>query len=310
MLQAKLVVVGGEAQSQEVTLKLPAVIGRGKEATLKVPLALISRRHCEIREREGRLYIRDLGSLNGTFVNNYKITAEQPLLPGELVTVGTITFRAEYKLQTPAAAQPDNSRAAQPTQARDQSSPTGTGSKPDKSESENTEAIVFTAVSSTKRKASDHVKPQFDSTVAGTMSVTVSPGQPVRIRENGTGATAQRPAAPSRSASVAPSAGNEKNTKQTKADQPADSGLVLDSFPLDVSPQKSISLSALDELDMAGPRQVSFIGNLSFGVQARPTVSEGVSIEVESGINPNDQPLKNGDSRLDSFLRAIEQPAD
>ncbi|MFN9363179.1 MAG: hypothetical protein ACK6CE_00110 [Planctomycetota bacterium] len=45
MLQAKLVVVGGEVQSQEVKLKLPAVIGRGKEATLKVPLALISRRH-------------------------------------------------------------------------------------------------------------------------------------------------------------------------------------------------------------------------------------------------------------------------
>jgi pSer/pThr/pTyr-binding forkhead associated (FHA) protein len=41
--------------------------------------------------------VRDLGSLNGTFVNNERIT-ESPLAAGELLTVGTVTFRAVYEV--------------------------------------------------------------------------------------------------------------------------------------------------------------------------------------------------------------------
>ena len=44
----------------------------------------------------GRLRVRDLGSLNGTFVGSKRIEdAEVP--PGELLTVGTVTFRAVYR---------------------------------------------------------------------------------------------------------------------------------------------------------------------------------------------------------------------
>ncbi len=95
-MKAKLVVVGGDAESQEVNLKLPTVIGRGKESGLIVPHALVSRRHCEIFEREGLLIVRDLNSLNGTYINNYRIQGEQPLYPGELLTLGNVTFRAIY----------------------------------------------------------------------------------------------------------------------------------------------------------------------------------------------------------------------
>ncbi len=98
MLQAKLVVVGGDAKSKEVRLRLPAIIGRGREATLTVPHALISRLHCQITERDGRLFVRDLGSLNGTFIDNFRIEGEQPLMPDQLLTLGTITFRACYEL--------------------------------------------------------------------------------------------------------------------------------------------------------------------------------------------------------------------
>ena len=62
MLNAKLVVVGGDAKKAEVQLNLPTIIGRGKEAGLTVPHALVSRRHTEIFEREGQLFVRDLGS--------------------------------------------------------------------------------------------------------------------------------------------------------------------------------------------------------------------------------------------------------
>ena len=102
-LNAKLIVVGGEVKNKEIKLRtLPVTLGRGRSSTIVLPLALISRQHCEISEREGRLYVRDLGSLNGTFINNSRIT-EAALAPGALLTIGTCTFRADYELVGAAA---------------------------------------------------------------------------------------------------------------------------------------------------------------------------------------------------------------
>lgn len=96
MLNAKLVVVGGDVKTTEVKLRLPCVIGRGKGSTLTLGHPLVSRQHCELFEASGRLWVRDLGSLNGTYVNNEKI-GEAELPPGELLTVGSVTFRAAYE---------------------------------------------------------------------------------------------------------------------------------------------------------------------------------------------------------------------
>jgi pSer/pThr/pTyr-binding forkhead associated (FHA) protein len=94
-MEAKLIVVGGDAKATEIKLRLPTIIGRGRGATLTLPHALVSRQHCEIYEAQGQLHVRDMGSLNGTFVGNEPIT-EAPLPPGELLTVGAVTFRAIY----------------------------------------------------------------------------------------------------------------------------------------------------------------------------------------------------------------------
>ncbi|NUQ61763.1 MAG: FHA domain-containing protein [Pirellulales bacterium] len=94
-MQAKLFVVGGKASKNEVTLKLPSVIGRSREADLTVAHPMVSRRHCEIFESEGVLKIRDLGSLNGTFVRRKQIQ-ETELHPNEEFTIGPLTFRIEY----------------------------------------------------------------------------------------------------------------------------------------------------------------------------------------------------------------------
>jgi len=96
MLKVKLVVVGGDAKSKEVDLRLPTVIGRGRDVTLTLPHPLVSRRHTELFEKDGRLFVKDLGSLNGTYVNNRRIEAEQRLAPNELLTLGNVTFRAIY----------------------------------------------------------------------------------------------------------------------------------------------------------------------------------------------------------------------
>ena len=96
MLDAKLIIVGGDTKTKEIRLKkFPMTLGRARTATVTLPHPLVSRKHCEIYESDGQLIVRDLGSLNGTFGGNQRIT-EQVLRPGELLTIGTVTFRAAY----------------------------------------------------------------------------------------------------------------------------------------------------------------------------------------------------------------------
>jgi hypothetical protein len=109
-LNVKLVVVGGDVKTTELTLRLPSTIGRGRGTSIVLPHPLVSRQHCELFEADGQLMVRDLGSLNGTFVNNQRIT-ESPLPPGELLTVGTVTFRAVYESEEAAAASPATVKA-------------------------------------------------------------------------------------------------------------------------------------------------------------------------------------------------------
>jgi pSer/pThr/pTyr-binding forkhead associated (FHA) protein len=102
-MHIRLVSVGSDLKATEIPLELPTLIGRGCEAALTLPHPLVSRRHCELYERQGRLRVRDLGSLNGTFVGSEQVTdAEVP--SGELLTVATLNFRVVYGEATSACA--------------------------------------------------------------------------------------------------------------------------------------------------------------------------------------------------------------
>ncbi|MGC4007002.1 MAG: FHA domain-containing protein [Pirellulales bacterium] len=95
-MEAKLLVLApAEIANTEFALALPVTLGRGRDAKLKVVHGQISRLHCELYEADGKLMAKDLGSLNGTFVNNERIT-ETVLPPGGLLNVGSVVFRAVY----------------------------------------------------------------------------------------------------------------------------------------------------------------------------------------------------------------------
>jgi hypothetical protein len=95
VMKVRLVSVGNDVKATEIALDLPVLVGRGRDTTLTLPHPLISRRHCELYQSDGKLMVRDLGSLNGTYVGSRRITeAEVP--PGELLTVGTLNFRVVY----------------------------------------------------------------------------------------------------------------------------------------------------------------------------------------------------------------------
>ena len=97
-VQAKLVVVGGDARTRQFELRLPAIIGRSRTTDVTLAHPLVSRQHCELYEADGKLMLRDLGSLNGTFVGDTRL-CEQPLpiQSGERFTVGTVTLQADYQ---------------------------------------------------------------------------------------------------------------------------------------------------------------------------------------------------------------------
>lgn len=99
---ARLVVVEGRASKQEVELRLPAVIGRGHDATVLVKHASVSRSHCEIAAVDGALVVRDMNSKNGTIVGDARVV-EAILKPGDRLTVGPLTFRVDYEVRPPAA---------------------------------------------------------------------------------------------------------------------------------------------------------------------------------------------------------------
>ena len=97
-MDAKLVIVGGRANRREVVLVLPTIIGRSHEATLTIGHPQISRKHCMIFEADGLLFVRDLGSTNGTFFDGKRVL-EAALLPDQTFTVGPLTFRVSYEYQ-------------------------------------------------------------------------------------------------------------------------------------------------------------------------------------------------------------------
>jgi K+-sensing histidine kinase KdpD len=70
-------------------ISLPCVIGRSKEADLVFPDLTISHRHALISEIDNQIWIEDLKSSNGVFVNDKKI--KKALLdPGDSVQLGQI----------------------------------------------------------------------------------------------------------------------------------------------------------------------------------------------------------------------------
>lgn len=72
--------------------QVPFIIGRDEDCSLKLIDKWISRRHSEIHVSGDHVWIRDLGSTNGTFVNHKKIEQSELLKPGDTISIGTFKF--------------------------------------------------------------------------------------------------------------------------------------------------------------------------------------------------------------------------
>ncbi|MEW5827401.1 MAG: FHA domain-containing protein [Chloroflexota bacterium] len=63
-------------------------IGRDSTNTIVINDAEVSRRHARLTLQGGKYLIEDLGSTNGTFVNNIRLSGPHVLKSGELISLG------------------------------------------------------------------------------------------------------------------------------------------------------------------------------------------------------------------------------
>lgn len=92
-MDVKLIVLSGKHPGQEIAVQGPEfLVGRAPECKLRPNSDMVSRRHCVISLAEGLATVRDLGSRNGTLVNDQKITGPQELRTGDKIKVGPLEF--------------------------------------------------------------------------------------------------------------------------------------------------------------------------------------------------------------------------
>ena len=95
-LKAKLTVSSGlpGKVGQEIDLAQDVVtLGRAPSCQIVIDNDFASRRHAQIVRREQTYWLRDLGSKNGTVLNNEPLTNEMPLMDGAEIAIGEAKFR-------------------------------------------------------------------------------------------------------------------------------------------------------------------------------------------------------------------------
>ncbi len=95
-----LIVRDGPKAGERLDVEAEVVLGRESQEAFHHD-GEISRRHAAVRPGPEGLEIEDLGSSNGTFVNDERVTAATPIRPGDVVRVGQTTLEVEA---TPATA--------------------------------------------------------------------------------------------------------------------------------------------------------------------------------------------------------------
>ena len=68
-------------------------IGRVEDNTFQIADPSVSSHHCEVHLRGSEIFIRDLNSTNGSFINGNKIT-ERVLKPGQMLRLGQVELKA------------------------------------------------------------------------------------------------------------------------------------------------------------------------------------------------------------------------
>jgi len=97
-----VVLIGGKPSGQTIPITLSQfLIGRDPQCHLRPASAVISKRHCAILIKEGKVLVRDFNSTNGTFVNDEPLKGEREVHHDDQLRVGPLNFRLNIEVTAP-----------------------------------------------------------------------------------------------------------------------------------------------------------------------------------------------------------------
>jgi predicted component of type VI protein secretion system len=90
----KLIVATGKSAGRSIAIKRnQLLIGRAEQCDVRPLSEEVSRRHCAITVGPAEVWVEDLGSRNGTYVNGVRIEARTKVVDGDIVRVGSLELK-------------------------------------------------------------------------------------------------------------------------------------------------------------------------------------------------------------------------
>jgi hypothetical protein len=91
---AELIIFSGKMKGQRLILPdREVIVGRDEDCHMRIASSLISRKHCALKGSVHGVWVRDLESQNGTYVNDVAISEPYLMKPGDLLRVGAALFQ-------------------------------------------------------------------------------------------------------------------------------------------------------------------------------------------------------------------------
>src|SRR5262245_14516907 len=102
-----VVLTPGKQQAKTLPITLSQfVIGRDPQCHLRPASVAVSKRHCALLVRNGKVFVRDFDSTNGTFVNDQPIKGEVELHHEDQLKVGSLLFSVLIEPTSPPVNRP------------------------------------------------------------------------------------------------------------------------------------------------------------------------------------------------------------
>ena len=86
---------GGLSSGEAFGVGPGLVIGRALACEITIEDSYASGRHARLYDRDGHVYIEDMNSTNGTYVNGTRVSTQQLLRPGDVVRIGDTELKFE-----------------------------------------------------------------------------------------------------------------------------------------------------------------------------------------------------------------------
>lgn len=122
-----IVLAAGKQEGKTLDIKVPNfLIGRDPQCHLRPSSPMISKKHCALIVKDGKVYLKDYGSTNGSFVNDQPVKNAVQLKHGDKLKIGPLHFEVRLEVSAeagqpvaaPAAgSQPADKPAAQAAKA-------------------------------------------------------------------------------------------------------------------------------------------------------------------------------------------------